>query len=143
MSSTARETGEQLRILEDPDPSRQAPNLGSQGPAAILERLAVLTAFVLPIALLPYIVVRRRLIILQRKFDVGNSVLRASQGELERALLEVQQEKIRMQATLEGVQLDMKKLRHELEEGTRKATWNDMAFHDLRNGLQMLLEERK
>jgi hypothetical protein len=105
-----------------------------------IKHFAVLTAFILPITLVPYLLVKRRLFILRQKVDGAGLAMTTCQGDLKRALLEVREENARVQAALEDVKLDLEKLREETDaRRMMRAASDDMIHSDI----WKLLEERK
>jgi septal ring factor EnvC (AmiA/AmiB activator) len=112
-------------------------------PPAIMH-FAVLTAFIVPLTILPYVVTRRQISVLRREInDKAFQNVATFQGDLKKALVEVakaKQENSKVRALLGEVRLDIERLREEMDE--RQSTI--AAMDDvLRSDIWKLLEERK
>jgi hypothetical protein len=100
-------------------------------------RFAVLTAFLLPFSIIPYLMARRKLSLLQRKFnEVGMAVAR-SQRDINSLSEHLTRREGQFQALLAK---EMKALRLESEQ-RQKARIDSESV--LRNDLRTLLGERK
>ncbi|KAF8219655.1 hypothetical protein L208DRAFT_819926 [Tricholoma matsutake] len=108
-----------------------------------ITHFAVLTAFILPVTLLPYLLSRRRLSSLQKQVDRMGASVRILQQDLGQASSEVaicNEENRRMRAMLHQMMQEADQLR-------LKAKQNDaerLAFDEaIRSDLQILLNERQ
>lgn len=110
-------------------------------PIPAIKHFAVLTAFVLPIALLPYLVTRRQLTVLRRQFEEIKSVTDVLQKDTKGVWSETAKargEDRSTRAALQSMKQEIEELRSVIEEryDARLSTDNTM-----RSDLQKLLNE--
>jgi outer membrane murein-binding lipoprotein Lpp len=136
-------------LIESPELSgggesvTSAQSNGRRLPFRAITHLAVLTAFILPITLLPYLLSRRRLSSLQTQVDSMGASVRILQQELRRASSEIttyKEENRRMKALFRQMkqETDALRLRPNQREVERLAS--DEA---IRSDLRVLLDERQ
>lgn len=140
MERTALPETQKLDVLVMDDSS--APT--NRPPTPAIKHIAFLSAFLLPLTVIPYVITRRQVSVLQRKMNEATALTAATfQGDLKRVLVEVaraRQETAKVRASLGEVRLDVERLREEVEE--RQST--SIAADDmLRSDIWKLLEERK
>jgi outer membrane murein-binding lipoprotein Lpp len=108
-----------------------------------ITHFAVLTAFILPVTLLPYLLSRRRLSSLQRQIDRTEASVRILQQDLNRAASEVathKEENRRMRALLHQMMQETDQLRLRANQRDAEHLASDEA---IRSDLRILLDERQ
>jgi hypothetical protein len=128
-----------------PDEGVVSPTNTSNGPTPFraITHLAVLTAFILPITVLPYVLTRRRLSSLHRQIDSMGTTMKILQQDLSRATSVVathKEDTRRMKALLHRMmqEADQSRLRANKREAEQAASGETV-----RSDLRMLLNERQ
>jgi hypothetical protein len=109
-----------------------------------IRHIAFLSAFLLPLVVIPYIITRRQISVVERKMNEAAGLTAATlQGDLKRVLLEVakvKQENVKVRASLREVMSDVEELGVVADERQFTATAVDDM---LRSDIGKLLEERR
>jgi hypothetical protein len=113
-------------------------------PTPAIRHIAFLSAFLLPLVVIPYIITRRQISVVERKMNEAAGLTAATlQGDLKRVLLEVakvKQENVKVRASLREVMLDVEELGVAADRRQTTATAVDDM---LRSDIGKLLEERR
>lgn len=113
----------------------------SRRPMPAIKHLAVLTAFILPITLLPYVLTRRQTSLLRREIEELSAVTRKVQHELDRALSETASRKDdhrRIRGLLHDMMQETDEFRVQTEQRERVRANTD---EEVSSELRKLVEE--
>lgn len=113
----------------------------SQRSFPAITRAAVLAAFVLPITVLPYLLIRRQLAMLRRKIDEVGATTKILQRDVNQSLSEIvmrKDEYRRVRALLHDMMQEADESRFQVEHLEKKQAASSEAIH---SDLRMLLDE--
>jgi septal ring factor EnvC (AmiA/AmiB activator) len=140
----------QVAVVQNPEFSEEGESITSTSftangrrPFQAITHLAILTAFLLPVTFLPYLLSRRRLSSLQSQIDRTEARLKILQQDLSRASSEVttrKEENRRMRALLHQTMQETNQLRSTVMQRNAEQLTSHEA---IRSDLRILLDERQ